>query len=118
MKIENSLEGYVLLWGKMEETYEFFHAHIHRFCVRRILRYWLPEQADDDFIWHICMKMEVEGYTELPNPAVEPRKCRDLIITLMAQYTGISVMKIDIRALNKAYRMVFGGNPLKRVRKL
>lgn len=117
IKIENTPECYVMLWTKLRDTYELFHARYTRFCVRRILKNWLPESATDDLIWEVCYKMEVEGLTELPDPEESPRVHRNFLLHLLTVYLKLNRNKIDTKALDKAYNKAYPLRPRLRIRK-
>jgi hypothetical protein len=73
---------------------------------------WFGGEANDDFIWEICHLTTVdgepqEGWNELPLPSLYPRKHRELLRAIVAVKTGISFYKIDLKALDSAYSIVF-----------
>ena len=48
-----------------------------------------------------------EGWNELPLPSLYPRKHRELLRAIVAVKTGISYYRINLRAIDKAYSIVF-----------
>ncbi|MCR5680075.1 MAG: hypothetical protein K6G08_07705 [Prevotella sp.] len=108
MKIENTKECFVQLWRQLERTRRMFSQQYRRFCIRRVLQSWFPAEAGDDFIWAICRLCEQEGYSELPPPSLYPLPHREFLRALVATKLGISYYKkVDLRALDKAYSVVF-----------
>ena len=83
-----------------------------RFCIRNVLKAWFGYEATDDFIWEVCHQATVddepqEGWNELPLPSLYPRKHRELLRAIVAVKTGISYYRINLRAIDKAYSIVF-----------
>jgi len=110
--IENNKECFVRLWQMLERTRRFLRTERKRFCIRRVLQLWFEGEATDDMIWEICRLAAVdgepqEGWNELPLPSLYPRKHRELLRAIVAVKTGISFYKIDLKALDSAYSIVF-----------
>ena len=115
MKIENTQECFVQLWLRLERTRRLLGGQYKRFCVRRILQYWFGAEATDDFIWEVCHQAsimlneedDVCGWDELPPPQLHPRKHRELLRAIVAVRLGISMCKVNLKALDKAYSIAF-----------
>ena len=107
MDIQNNQECFVVLWRKLERTRQLLTRQCKRFCIRRILKSWFPAEANDDFIWEVCDLCDQEGWNELPLPSLYPRKHRELLRAIVSLNTGISFYKVDLKALDKAYSIVF-----------
>jgi hypothetical protein len=110
--IENNKECFVRLWQMLERTRRFLRTERKRFCIRRVLQLWFEGEATDDIIWEVCRLAAVdgepqEGWNELPLPSLYPRKHRELLRAIVAVKTGISFYKIDLKALDSAYSIVF-----------
>ena len=110
--IENTQECFELLWRKLERTRRLLGGQYKRFCIRRVLKTWFGPEATDDFIWEICHTAAVdgepqEGWNELPLPSLYPRKHRELLRAIVAVKLGISYYKINLKALDSAYSVVF-----------
>ena len=101
------------LWLQLERTRQLFGMQYKRFCIRRVLRSWMPTEATDDFIWEVCdltslaFDEPVYGYDELPPPSLKPRKSREFIRALVAQKLGIGVRQVSLKELDAAYHSVF-----------
>ena len=113
MDIQNNQECFVQLWLRLERTRRLFKAQHKRFCIRRILQAWFGTSATDDFIWEVCRlatydeESPVYGYDELPPPTLYPRQCREFLRALVAVKLGIGMRKVDLKALDEAYHVVF-----------
>ena len=111
--IQNNKECFVALWRQLERTRQLFGMQYRRFCIRRVLRSWMPTEATDDFIWEVCRlatydeESPVYGYDELPPPSIEPRKSREFLRALVAHKLGIGVRQVNLEALDAAYRIAF-----------
>ena len=110
--IENSKECFVRLWRMLERTRRFLRTERKRFCIRSVLKSWFLGEATDDMIWEMCRLAAVdgepqEGWNELPLPSLYPRRHRELLRAIVAVKTGISFYKIDLKALDSAYSIVF-----------
>ena len=101
------------LWLQLERTRQLFGMQYNRFCIRRVLRSWMPTEATDEFIWEVCDKTSlgfgdpIYGYDELPPPSLKPRKSREFLRALVAQKLGIGVRKVSLKELDAAYHSVF-----------
>ena len=111
--IQNNKECFVQLWLQLERTRQLFGMQYRRFCIRRVLRSWMPTKATDDFIWEVCRlatyddESPVYGLDELPPPSLHPRPCREFLRALVATKLGIGIRKVDLKALDAAYSEVF-----------
>ena len=112
-EIQNTKECFVQLWRELERTRHLFGRQYKRFCIRRVLRSWMPAEATDDFIWEVCDKTSlgfgdpIYGYDELPPPTLHPRKSRELLRALVAVKLGLGMRKVDVKALDEAYSIAF-----------
>lgn len=123
MKIENTFEGFLLLWRQLEATRQLLAGQSRRFCVRNILRSWFPRGAlpqprgedltFDDLVWHVCRiaspSGEILGWTELPPPGVDPRPTREVLRALTQVVLGLGARQVNYRALDFAYSLVYTG---------
>ena len=107
MEIQNNQECFVQLWRKLERTRRLLGGQYKRFCIRRILKTWFGYEATDDFIWEVCTRCEQAGYDELPLPSLYPLKHRELLRAIVSVKLGISYYRVNLRALDKAYSIVF-----------
>jgi len=117
IEIQNSLECFVALWRELERTRQRFELEYKRFCIRRILKTWLGAEATDDFIWEVCFNTVVEdeegesdqayGYDILPPAATYPLVNREFLRAFVATKLGIGMRKVDLKALDSAYSIVF-----------
>ena len=107
MDIHNNQECFVQLWRMLERTRRLLGGQYKRFCIRRVLKSWFPAEANDDLIWEVCRLCGQAGLDELPLPSLYPRKHRELLRAIVAVMTGISFRKIDLKALDTAYSIVF-----------
>ena len=112
MNIENTQECFVQLWRRLERTRLLLGGQYKRFCIRNVLKAWFGNEATDDFIWEVCHQATVddepqEGWNELPLPSLYPRKHRELLRAIVAVRLGISYYRINLRAIDKAYSIVF-----------
>ena len=112
MEIQNNQECFVQLWLRLERTRRLLGGQYKRFCIRNVLKAWFGYEATDDFIWEVCHQATVddepqEGWNELPLPSLYPRKHRELLRAIVAVKTGISYYRINLRAIDKAYSIVF-----------
>ena len=110
--IENNQDCFVQLWRKLERTRRLLGGQYKRFCIRSVLKSWFGVEATDDFIWEVCHTAAVdgepqEGWNELPAPSLYPRKHREFLRAIVAVKTGISFYRVDLKALDKAYSIVF-----------
>ena len=107
MNIENNQACFVQLWLRLERTRRFLRGQYKRFCVRHVLKSWFGGEANDNFIWEVCHMGELEGWNELPTPALYPRQHRELLRAIVAVKTGISFYRINLKALDAAYSIAF-----------
>lgn len=112
MKIENNMKCFVRLWRLLEHTRLYLDAHYKRFCVRHVLILWFKGDATDDFIWEVCNKTVVNeetvcGWDLLPLPSLFPRQHRELLRAIVAVRLDIGMRKVDLKALDAAYSIVF-----------
>ena len=105
--IANTQECFVQLWLRLERTRQLLQGQCKRFCIRNLLKSWFPAEATDEFIWEVCHLSEQEGWNELPLPSVYPRRHRELLRALVAVRLGISMRKVNLKALDAAYAEAF-----------
>jgi hypothetical protein len=110
--IENTQECFVQLWLRLERTRRLLAGQYKRFCIRHILKSWFGTQANDDFIWEVCQRTIIDdesvcGYDTLPPPSLYPRKHRELLRSIVSVCLGIGMRKVNLKALDKAYSIVF-----------
>ena len=106
-EVQNNQECFVLLWRRLERTRRLLGGQCKRYCIRNVLKVWFDGEATDDFVWEVCRLCEQEGWNELPLPSLYPRKHRELLRAIVSLNTGISFYKVDLKALDKAYSIVF-----------
>jgi hypothetical protein len=112
VKIENNKECFVQLWRRLERTRRMLGAQYKRFCIRNVLKAWFGPLATDDFIWEVCHHTIVDdewacGNDMLKPPSLYPRKHREFLRAIVAVSLGISLRKVDLKALDAAYSEVF-----------
>ena len=112
VKIENNKECFVQLWRRLERTRQMLGGQYKRFCIRNVLKAWFGVQATDDFIWEVCHHTIVDdewacGNDMLKPPSLYPRKHREFLRAIVAVSLGISLRKVDLKALDAAYSEVF-----------
>ena len=112
MKIENNQACFVQLWRKLERTRQLFGSQYKRFCIRNVLKSWFGPLATDDFIWEVCHNTIVDdewacGNDMLKPPSLYPRKHREFLRAIVAVSLGISLRKVDLKALDAAYSEAF-----------
>ena len=112
MEIRNDKECYVQLWRKLERTRQMLGSQYKRFCIRNILKAWFGMQATDDFVWEVCHNVVVNesqvcGNDTLPPPSLYPRKHREFLRAIVAVSLGITLRKVDLKALDAAYSEAF-----------
>ena len=110
--IENNKECFVRLWRMLERTRRFLRTERKRFCIRSVLKLWFGGEATDDKIWEVCRLAAVdgepqEGWNELPAPSLYPRRHRELLRAIVAVRLSIGMRKVDLKALDAAYSIVF-----------
>ena len=112
MEIQNTQDCFVRLWQMLERTRRFLRTERKRFCIRSVLKLWFGGEATDDKIWEVCRLAAVdgepqEGWNELPLPSLYPRRHRELLRAIVAVRLGIGMRKVDLKALDSAYSIVF-----------
>ena len=112
MEIQNTQDCFVRLWRMLERTRRFLRTERKRFCIRSVLKLWFGGEATDDKIWEVCRLAAVagepqEGWNELPLPSLYPRRHRELLRAIVAVRLGIGMRKVDLKALDSAYSIVF-----------
>ena len=112
MEIQNNQECFVLLWRRLERTRRLLAGQYKRFCIRNVLKSWFGLRATDDFIWEVCHNTVVDdnqvcGNDQLPPPSLYPRKHRELLRAIVAVSLGLSMRKVDLKALDAAYSVAF-----------
>ena len=112
MEISNNKECFVQLWRRLERTRQMLGGQYKRFCIRNVLKVWFGVLATDDFIWEVCHNVVVNdeqvcGNDALPPPSLYPRKHRELLRCIVAVKLGISLRKVDLKALDAAYSEAF-----------
>ena len=112
VKIENNKECFVQLWRRLERTRQMLGGQYKRFCIRNVLKAWFGVQATDDFIWEVCHHTIVDdewacGNDMLKPPSLYPRKHREFLRAIVAVSLGITLRKVDLKALDAAYSEAF-----------
>ena len=112
MEIQNNKACFVQLWLRLERTRQVLAGQCKRFCIRNVLKVWFGVQATDDFIWEVCHNTIVDdewacGNDMLRPPSLYPRKHRELLRAIVAVCLGISLRKVDLKALDAAYSIAF-----------
>ena len=119
--------NYEFYWNELDKTYCACQRQNLRFCVRSILRDWqhrhvidwrttwftlsdgsvITDATYDDFVWRICQHCEVNGYDQLPDPAIWPYTLREFLIIVLALQHQTGARSINRQALDRAYLHVF-----------
>ena len=112
VEIENNKECFVQLWLLLERTRRMLGVQYKRFCIRNVLKAWFGVQATDDFIWEVCHHTIVDdewacGNDMLKPPSLYPRKHREFLRAIVAVSLGITLRKVDLKALDAAYSEAF-----------
>ena len=113
IEIQNTKECFVALWRELERTRQDFEREYRRFCIRRVLKTWMPDEATDDFIWEVCHRASyhrdepAEGYEIMPPPEDDPLRCRAFLRALVAAKLDITTLHVNMKAMDEAYREVF-----------
>ena len=112
VKIENNKECFVQLWRRLERTRQMLGGQYKRFCIRNVLKAWFGVQATDDYIWEVCHHTIVDdewacGNDMLKPPSLYPRKHREFLRAIVAVSLGITLRKVDLKALDAAYSEAF-----------
>ena len=88
MEIQNTLDCFVLLWRMLERTRRLLQGQCKRFCIRNVLKAWFDCEANDNFIWEVCMQCEQAR-------------------AIVAVKLGIGMRKVGLRELDQAYSIAF-----------
>ena len=112
MEISNNQACFVQLWRRLERTSQLLAGQYKRFCIRNVLKVWFGPLATDDFIWEVCHNTIVDdewacGNDMLKPPSLYPRKHREFLRAIVAVSLGISLRKVDLKALDAAYSEAF-----------
>ena len=112
MEISNNKECFVQLWLLLERTRQMLGGQYKRFCIRNVLKAWFGPLATDDFIWEVCHHTIVDdewacGNDMLKPPSLYPRKHREFLRAIVAVSLGITLRKVDLKALDAAYSEAF-----------
>ena len=112
MDIRNNQACFVQLWLRLERTRQMLGGQYKRFCIRNVLKSWFGPLATDDFIWEVCHNTVVNdeqvcGNDTLPPPSLYPRKHRELLRAIVSVKLGISMRRVDLKALDAAYSEAF-----------
>ena len=112
MEISNNQICFVQLWLQLERTRQLLAGQYKRFCIRNVLKSWFGPLATDNYIWEVCHNVVVNdeqvcGNDTLPPPSLYPRKHRELLRAIVAVSLGISLRKVDLKALDAAYSEAF-----------
>ena len=112
MEIRNDQACFVQLWRRLERTRQMLAGQYKRFCIRNVLKAWFGPLATDNFIWEVCHHTIVDdewacGNDMLKPPSLYPRKHRELLRAIVAVSLGISLRKVDLKALDAAYSVAF-----------
>ena len=113
MKIENTQECFVQLWLRLERTRRLLGGQYKRFCIRNVLRSWFGLRANEDFIWEVIHRIDLDdddipcGYDALPPPKLYPRKHRELLRAIVSVVLDISYYRVNLKALDAAYSEAF-----------
>ena len=115
MTINNTQECFVQLWRLLERTRRLLGGQYKRFCIRRVLKTWFGIEATDKFIWDVCRQMTllldeenpVCGNDYLRPPSLYPRKHRELLRAIVSIKLGISIRRVNLKALDEAYSIAF-----------
>ena len=113
--VENTQECFVQLWRMLERTRRLLGGQYKRFCIRRVLQSWFGARANDDFIWEVCNRIDIDddpvcAYDELPPPSLNPRVHRELLRATVSVCLGIGIRKVNLKWLDQAYSIAFPGS--------
>ncbi len=106
-KFGNNFDTYLYLWRLFRYTRQSFHGRFKIFCPRRILQEWLPEKADDDFIYEVCSVAGLDGFYQLPRPSVYPLPGREFIKSLVRVLLDLKEREVNFDDLDRAYSAVY-----------
>ena len=112
MEIRNDQACFVQLWRRLERTRRLLGGQYKRFCIRNVLKVWFGPLATDDMIWEVCHNTVVNdeqvcGNDTLPPPSLYPRKHRELLRAIVSVRLGLSMRRVDLKALDAAYSEAF-----------
>ena len=112
MEFRNDQACFVQLWLRLERTRRMLGAQYKRFCIRNVLKVWFGQLATDDLIWEVCHNVVVNdeqvcGNDALPPPSLYPRKHRELLRAIVSVRLGLSMRRVDLKALDAAYSEAF-----------
>jgi len=112
MEIKNEKACFVQLWLQLERTRQMLAGQYKRFCIRNVLKSWFGPLATDDIIWEVCHNVVVNdeqvcGNDTLPPPSLYPRKHRELLRAIVSVRLGLSMRRVDLKALDAAYSEAF-----------
>lgn len=113
MNIDNTQECFVQLWLRLERTRRLLGGQYKRFCIRNVLRSWFGLRANEDFIWEVIHRIDLDdddipcGYDALPPPKLYPRKHRELLRAIVSVVLDISYYRVNLKALDAAYSEAF-----------
>ena len=113
MNIDNTQECFVQLWLRLERTRLLLARQHKRFCIRNLLHSWFGLRANDDFIWEVIHRIDLDdedvpcGYDALPLPSLYPRKHRELLRAIVSVVLGISYYRVNLHALDAAYSVAY-----------
>ena len=112
MEIRNNQACFVQLWLQLERTRQMLAGQYKRFCIRNVLKSWFGPLATDNFIWEVCHNVVVNesqvcGNDTLPPPSLYPRKHRELLRAIVSVQLGLSIRRVDLKALDAAYSEAF-----------
>ena len=113
MEIQNTQECFVQLWLRLERTRRLLAGQYKRFCIRNVLRSWFGLRANEDFIWEVIHRIDLDdedvpcGYDALPPPKLYPRKHRELLRAIVSVVLDISYYRVNLKALDAAYSEAF-----------
>ena len=107
MEIENTQKCFVQLWLMLERTRRLLGGQCRRFCIRNVLKSWFGSEANDDYIWKVCLLSEQAGWDELLPPSLYPRRHRELLRAIVAVKLGIGMRKVKLKELDAAYSIAF-----------
>ena len=107
MEIENTQKCFVQLWLMLERTRRLLGGQCRRFCIRNVLKAWFGSEANDDYIWKVCLLSEQTGWDEMLPPSLYPRRNRELLRAIVAVKLGIGMRKVKLKELDAAYSIAF-----------
>ena len=106
-EVQNNQECFVQLWRMLERTRRLLGGQCRRFCIRNVLKSWFGSEANDDYIWKVCLLSEQTGWDEMLPPSLYPRRHRELLRAIVAVKLGIGMRKVKLKELDAAYSIAF-----------